>query len=42
VLIDIDGYLRIADFGLSKSNVNSDTSGKTICGTPEYFAPEIL
>lgn len=41
VLIDRFGYLKITDFGLSKrfSNNQKNTS---ICGTPEYLAPEVL
>jgi len=41
VLIDLQGYLRITDFGLSKANIY-DSTAKSICGTPEYLAPEIL
>jgi len=35
----VDGYLKLADFGNSKQ-----IKGKTytLCGTPEYIAPEIL
>lgn len=41
VLITSDGYIKITDFGLSKiSDQHQET--KTICGTPEYLAPEIL
>jgi serine/threonine protein kinase len=40
-LIDEFGYLKLADFGLSKMNVKKDNA-KSICGTPEYLAPEIL
>ena len=39
VLIDADGYVRIADFGLSKSNVKQPKDAKSVCGTPEYLAP---
>ena len=42
MLIDADGYIRIADFGLSKDNVKGSKIGKSVCGTPEYLAPEIL
>lgn len=41
VLINYDGYIKIADFGLSRMNVNL-TEATTICGTPEYLAPEII
>jgi serum/glucocorticoid-regulated kinase 2 len=42
VLIDIDGYAKLTDFGLSKENVKSDKEAKTFCGTPEYLAPELI
>jgi serine/threonine protein kinase len=41
-LIDYDGYPKITDFGLSKDNIVDNTSAHTLCGTPEYLAPEIL
>lgn len=40
ILIDQDGYIKLTDFGLSKRGVSSDKTTYTICGTPEYFAPE--
>lgn len=40
VLIDDEGYLRLADFGLAKDL--SEQAGKGFCGTLEYMAPEIV
>ena len=39
VLIDTKGYLKLTDFGFAKI-----CTGRTytLCGTPEYLAPEIL
>jgi len=42
VLIGSDGYLKIADFGLSKSGMDNGETSYTFCGTPEYISPEIL
>jgi serine/threonine protein kinase len=41
ILIGKDGYLRIADFGLAKTNIQEDELTNSIVGTPEYLAPEI-
>lgn len=41
VLINHDGYIKITDFGLSRMDVNM-TEATTICGTPEYLAPEVI
>lgn len=40
VLIDIDGHVKIADFGLSKVVKNQRTN--SFCGSPEYMSPEML
>lgn len=42
VLIDKQGYIRITDFGLSKQDVMSNNQAKSVVGTPEYLAPEII
>lgn len=45
ILLDLEGHIRLTDFGLSKDNVmGAGAAGgtKTFCGTPEYLAPEIL
>lgn len=40
VLIDEEGYIKLADFGLAKDL--NDGDGKGSCGTLEYMAPEIV
>jgi serine/threonine protein kinase len=43
VLLDEKGNIRLTDFGLSKENVRSHSTGaSSFCGTPEYIAPEVL
>ena len=42
VLMDSKGHLKISDFGLSKILENPNDKAYTICGTPQYLAPEIL
>ena len=43
ILLDEQGHIKLTDFGLSKivNDINKDKT-YTICGTPEYVAPEVL
>ena len=40
LLIDREGHVKLADFGFAKKLANDRTF--TLCGTPEYLAPEII
>jgi len=42
ILLDKDGHIRIIDFGLCKENIQWNCETTTLCGTPEYRAPEII
>ena len=42
VLIDKTGHIKLTDFGLSKILSKEKEKTYTICGTPQYLAPEVL
>eukprot|EP00591_Stephanopyxis_turris_P007157 CAMPEP_0195529954 /NCGR_PEP_ID=MMETSP0794_2-20130614/32634_1 /TAXON_ID=515487 /ORGANISM="Stephanopyxis turris, Strain CCMP 815" /LENGTH=600 /DNA_ID=CAMNT_0040661341 /DNA_START=129 /DNA_END=1931 /DNA_ORIENTATION=+ len=43
VLLDAEGHVKLGDFGLAKDKIRHPCRGATsMCGTPEYMAPEVL
>ncbi|ERE71295.1 serine/threonine-protein kinase N3 [Cricetulus griseus] len=42
LLVDAQGFLKIADFGLCKEGIGFGDRTSTFCGTPEFLAPEVL
>ena len=47
MFLTLDDVVKIGDFGLAiamekYSNTVSDMNSKTLCGTPNYIAPEVL
>ena len=42
ILLDSQGHIKLTDFGLSKIFENENDKAFTVCGTPQYLAPEIL
>ncbi|VDL71238.1 unnamed protein product [Nippostrongylus brasiliensis] len=42
LLLDKDGFVKLADFGLCKEGMGPSDKTSTFCGTPEFLAPEVL
>lgn len=41
IMIDMEGHIRIVDFGLAKF-LGEDELSYSVCGSPEYLSPEML
>lgn len=42
ILLDAEGHIKLTDFGMSREGVIDNICARSMCGTPEYMAPEII
>lgn len=42
ILIDKEGFVKLADFGLCKEDINGNADTNSFCGSIAYLAPEII
>jgi serine/threonine protein kinase len=42
ILLDSEGHIKLIDFGLSKFENKGQNPTKSVVGTPNYIAPEVL
>jgi serine/threonine protein kinase len=42
ILLDFDGFIKLTDFGLSKTCFTRDSRSFSFCGSPEYISPEMI
>ena len=42
LLVGGDGEVKLSDFGWAVHAIGAESRRSTLCGTPEYVAPEML
>jgi len=42
LLLDDEGHIKLADFGLAKEGLSDQSTTATFCGSPAYLAPEMV
>lgn len=42
IIMDADGHVKLADFGLSRTGFKKEDVSNSFCGSPEYLSPEML
>jgi serine/threonine protein kinase len=40
--MDINGHIKLTDFGLCKIGLEEEDITNSFCGSPEYMAPEVV